>query len=37
MHDEARIARMEDIVQPILKDHGLMQVDLEWHQGPRGL
>ena len=37
MQEDERIARMEDIVQPILKDHGLILVDLEWRDGPRGL
>ena len=37
MQDDERVARMEDIVQPILRDHGLTLVDLEWREGPRGL
>jgi len=37
MQEDERIARMEDIVQPILRDHGLTLVDLEWREGPRGL
>jgi len=37
MQEDERIARMEDVVQPILRDHGLTLVDLEWREGPRGV
>ena len=37
MREDEQIARMEEIVQPILRDHGLMLVDLEWREGPRSL
>ena len=38
MQDEERIARIEEIIQPVLRDHGVELVDLDWRgQGPRGL
>jgi ribosome maturation factor RimP len=38
MPEEDRIARIEEIVTPVLRDHGLELVDLEWRaHGPRGL
>jgi ribosome maturation factor RimP len=37
MREDERIARMEEVVQPILRDRGLVLVDLEWREGPRGL
>jgi ribosome maturation factor RimP len=37
VEDEA-VARIEEVVQPVLRDHGLELVDLEWRgQGPRGV
>jgi ribosome maturation factor RimP len=37
MVDEARLARIEEVVQPVLRDHGLELVDLDWRgAGPRG-
>jgi ribosome maturation factor RimP len=37
MREDERITRMEEVVQPILRDRGLVLVDLEWREGPRGL
>ncbi len=37
MQEDERVARMEDVVQPILRDHGLTLVDLEWCEGRRGI
>ena len=37
MQEHERIAQMEGILQPILRDRGLTLVDLEWRDGPRGL
>jgi ribosome maturation factor RimP len=37
MQEEDRTARLEKVVQPILDDHGLELVDLEWREGPRGV
>ncbi len=31
MQDEDRSARIEEVIQPVLHDHGLELVDLEWH------
>jgi ribosome maturation factor RimP len=36
MQDAERVARLEEVIQPILRDHGLELVDLEWREGPRG-
>jgi len=36
MQEDERIARMEDIVQPILRDHGLTLVDLSGARAPGG-
>jgi ribosome maturation factor RimP len=36
MQDGERVSRLEAVVQPILRDHGLELVDLEWRDGPRG-
>jgi ribosome maturation factor RimP len=36
--EEDRIARIEEVVAPVLRDHGLELVDLEWRaHGPRGV
>jgi ribosome maturation factor RimP len=36
--DEERIAQIEEVVQPVLADHGLELVDLEWRGiRPRGI
>ena len=38
MQSEDRAGRIEDVIQPVLRDHGLELVDLEWRaRGPRGL
>ncbi|MBI2216839.1 MAG: ribosome maturation factor RimP [Candidatus Rokubacteria bacterium] len=38
MSEEDRIARIEEVVVPVLRDHGLELVDLEWKaHGPRGV
>lgn len=38
MQEDERIARIEEVVQPVLRDHGLELVDLEWRsQRPRGV
>jgi ribosome maturation factor RimP len=37
MQEEERVARLEELIQPILRDHGLELVDLEWREGPRGV
>ena len=38
MQEEERIARIEDVIQPVLRDHGLDLVDVEWRgQGQRGI
>jgi ribosome maturation factor RimP len=38
MPEEDRIERIEEIVTPVVRDHGLELVDLEWRaHGPRGL
>jgi ribosome maturation factor RimP len=37
MQEGERVSRLEEVVQPILRDHGLELVDLEWRDGPRGM
>jgi ribosome maturation factor RimP len=38
MNDEERIARIEETVLPVLRDHGLDLVDLDWRGSrPRGI
>jgi ribosome maturation factor RimP len=38
MQDNERDSRIEDIIQPVLRDHGLELVDLEWRpHRPRGV
>ena len=38
MHDDERDRRIEEIIQPVLGDHGLLLVDLEWRpHRPRGV
>ena len=37
MQEAERVARLEEVIQPILHDHGLELVDLEWRDGPRGV
>ncbi len=38
MRDEELAARIEEIVQPVLRDHGLELVDIEWRpRRPRGV
>ncbi len=38
MQDEERIAQMEEVLLPVLGDHGLELVDIDWRpHGPRGL
>lgn len=38
MSDEDRTARIEEIIQPILSDHGVELVDVEWRaHGARGV
>jgi ribosome maturation factor RimP len=37
MQEGERVSRLEEMVQPILRDHGLELVDLEWRDGPRGM
>jgi ribosome maturation factor RimP len=37
MQEAERVARLEEVIQPILSDHGLELVDLEWRDGPRGV
>jgi ribosome maturation factor RimP len=38
MSEDERIARIEDVILPVLRDHGLELVDLEWRaHGPRGV
>ena len=34
MHSDERELQIEEVVQPVLRDHGLTLVDLEW-RGPR--
>src|SRR2546425_10333380 len=31
MQDEDRSVRIEEVIQPVLRDHGLELVELEWH------
>ena len=35
MQEDERIARIEEVVQPVLRDHGLELVDLEWRGQPQ--
>src|SRR5438093_141543 len=38
MQDEERITRIEAVIEPVLRGHGVELVDLDWRgQGPRGL
>jgi ribosome maturation factor RimP len=38
MHEDERELRIEEALQPVLRDHGLTLVDLEWRgHRPRGL
>jgi ribosome maturation factor RimP len=38
MADDAQLMRIEETVQPVLRDHGLELVDLDWRgTGPRGV
>ena len=37
MEEAERVSRLEEAIQPILHDHGLELVDLEWREGPRGV
>lgn len=38
MRDDERDNRIEEIIQPVLSDHGLLLVDLEWRpHRPRGV
>jgi len=38
MSEDERGARIEQVIQPVLRDHGLELVDLEWRaHGPRGV
>jgi ribosome maturation factor RimP len=38
MESEDRSARIEEVIEPVLRDHGLELVDLEWHaRRPRGV
>ena len=38
MQDEERITRIEEVIEPVLRDHGVELVDLDWRgHGPRGL
>ena len=38
MQDDERDSRIEEIIQPVLGDHGLLLVDLEWRpHRPRGV
>jgi ribosome maturation factor RimP len=37
MLDEVQLARLEEVIQPVLRDHGLELVDLDWRGSrPRG-
>lgn len=37
MLDEAQLARLEEVIQPVLRDHGVELVDLDWRGSrPRG-
>jgi ribosome maturation factor RimP len=38
MSDEAQLMRIEEVIQPVLRDHGLELVDLDWRGvRPRGV
>ena len=38
MSEDERVVRIEAVIQPVLQDHGLELVDLEWRaHGPRGV
>jgi ribosome maturation factor RimP len=38
MHDDEQLARIEEVVQPVLRHHGLALVDLDWRPArPRGV
>ena len=38
MSEDERVARIEEVVLPVLADHGLELVDVEWRgHGPRGV
>ncbi len=38
MQDEERITRIEEVICPVLRDHGVELVDVEWRgHGPRGV
>jgi ribosome maturation factor RimP len=38
MSDEAQLTRVEEVIQPVLLDHGLELVDLDWRGArPRGV
>ena len=38
MQDDERDSRIEEVIQPVLSDHGLSLVDLEWRpHRPRGV
>jgi len=38
MSDEAQLTRIEEVIQPVLRDHGLELVDLDWKGvRPRGV
>src|SRR5262245_45329081 len=38
MADDARLARIEEVIQPVLRERGLELVDLDWRgAGPRGI
>ena len=37
MPDDAEVARIEEVIEPVLRDHGLTLVDLDWRGSrPRG-
>jgi ribosome maturation factor RimP len=38
MSDDAQLARLEEVIQPVLREHGLELVDLDWRGvRPRGV
>ncbi len=38
MQDEERITQIEEVIRPVLRDHGVELVDVEWRgHGPRGV
>ncbi len=38
MSEDERVTRIEQVIQPVLRDYGLELVDLEWRtHGPRGV